>query len=154
MLNAEERQEIEAQLARHGDGRAAGLEALQIVQRHRGWVSDEAIAGIAQLLGLAVAELEGIATFYNLVFRRPVGRHVICVCDSVSCWLMGGTAVREQIAKRLGVEPGGTTSDDRFTLLPTVCLGACDHAPVMMIDDDLHLDIDAAKIERLLDQYR
>ncbi len=154
MLNAEERQEIEAQLALYGDGRAASLEALKIVQRHHGWVSDEGIADIAQLLGLTLAELEGIATFYNLVFRRPVGRHVILVCDSVSCWMMGGTALREQIAQRLGVEPGGTTPDGQFTLLPIVCLGACDHAPVMMIDDDTHLDVDAANVERLLDQYR
>ncbi|MEO7200298.1 MAG: NADH-quinone oxidoreductase subunit NuoE [Dokdonella sp.] len=154
MLSIEEKQEIEAQLTHHGDGRTAGLDALKIVQRHRGWVSDEAIADIAQLLGLAVAELEGIATFYNLVFRRPVGRHVILVCDSVSCWLMGCTALREQIAQQLGIESGGTTPDGRFTLLPTVCLGACDHAPVMMIGDDTHLDADTAKIEHLLDQYR
>lgn len=154
MLSADERREIEAQLAHHGDGRAAGLEALKIVQRHRGWVSDEGIADIARLLGLTEAELEGIATFYNLVFRRPVGRHVILACDSVSCWLMGGTALRKHIAQRLGIEPGGTTPDGRFTLLPIVCLGACDHAPVMMIDDDLHLDIDTATVAHLLEQYR
>lgn len=153
MLNTEEKQEIEAQLALHGDGRTAGLDALKIVQRYRGWVSDEAIVDIAQALGLTPAELDSIATFYNLVFRRPVGRHVILVCDSVSCWMMGGTALQKQIAQRLGVTPGGTTPDGRFTLLPTVCLGACDHAPVMMIDDDLHLDIDPTNIGHLLDPY-
>jgi NADH-quinone oxidoreductase subunit E len=68
--------------------------------------------------------------------------------------MMGGTALQKQIAQRLGIEPGCTTPDGRFTLLPTVCLGACDHAPVMMIDDDLHLDIDTANLEHLLDPYR
>lgn len=154
MLDREEAQEIEAELTRYGDHRALAIEALKIVQRHRGWVSGEAIADIAQRLGLAPAELEGIATFYNLVFRRPVGRHVILLCDSVSCWLMGATALQEHIAGRLGIEHGQTTPDGRFTLLPIVCLGACDHAPVMLVDDDLHLDVDSAEAVQLLERYR
>jgi NADH-quinone oxidoreductase subunit E len=98
-------------------------------------------------------ELDGVATFYNLIFRRPVGRHVILICDSVSCWIMGYEALREAFHARLGVRLGETTADGRFTLLPIVCLGACDHAPTIMIDEDLHHDVDAARLDSLLERY-
>ena len=90
-------------------------------------------------------ELDGVATFYNLIFRKPVGRHVIMLCDSVSCWIMGYERLRAQPDDAAGHRLGETTADGRFTLLPIVCLGACDHAPAMMIDDDLHGDLDAER---------
>ena len=74
-------------------------------------------------------ELDGVATFYNLVFRRPVGRHVALICDSVSCWIMGYEKLRQGLTSRLNVSLGETTADNRFTVLPIVCLGVCDHAP-------------------------
>jgi NADH-quinone oxidoreductase subunit E len=98
-------------------------------------------------------ELDSVATFYNLIFRKPVGRHVILVCDSVSCWIMGYERLRERLTARLGIRPGDTTADGRFTLLPIVCLGTCDHAPAMMIDEDLYRDIDPAAIDAILEQY-
>ena len=108
---------------------------------------------VARLLEMSPDELDGVATFYNLIFRRPVGRHVILICDSVSCWIMGYEALRDAFHTRLGVRLGETTADGRFTLLPIVCLGACDHAPTIMIDDDLHRDVDAARFDSLLEQY-
>ncbi len=104
-------------------------------------------------LGLTESELDGVATFYNLVFRRPVGRHVILFCDSVSCWIMGCLDVCSQLSRKLGVQPGGTTSDDRFTLLPIACLGACDHAPTMMVDGDLHRDLTPERLDAILERY-
>ena len=154
MLSAEERQEIEFELARYPTKRAVCIDALKIVQRHRGWVSDESLRDIAALLDMSVDELDGVATFYNLIFRKPVGRHVMMVCDSVSCWLTGYERVREELTKRMGIKLGETTADGRFTLLPIVCLGACDRAPVMMVDDDLHSNLDAQKIEGILERYR
>ena len=87
-------------------------------------------------------ELEGVATFYNLIYRRPVGEKVILFCDSVSCWICGCDGVKQKITDLLGVDYGETTSDNRYTLIPVPCLGACDRAPVMMVGDDLvtHLD--------------
>ena len=83
------------------------------------------------------AELDGVATFYNLIFRKPVGRHVILVCDSVSCWMHGLRDAARPPASAPGHRSSGeTTADGRFTLLPIVCLGACDQAPAMMVDDD------------------
>src|SRR5262249_45729325 len=111
---------------------------MRIVQKHRGWISDEALRDISELLGISTTEIDGVASSYNLLFRQPVGRHVIYLCDSVSCWIMGYTRIEEHLSKKLSIQLGGTTPDDRFTFLPIVCLGACDHAPVMMIDDDTH----------------
>ncbi len=154
MLTAEERQEIEAELTRYPTKEAACIDAMKIVQRHRGWVSDESIHDIGGLLEMSAAALDSVATFYNLIFRKPVGRHVIMLCDSVSCWITGYEQVREHLTRHLGIKFGETTPDDRFTLLPIVCLGACEQAPVMTVDNDLHGNLDPAKIDRLLEECK
>lgn len=130
--------------------RAACIEALTRVQRDFHWVSDEHLFEVAELLGMSTADLDGVATYFNLIFRRPVGRKVILLCDSVSCWLMGRDALQARLKERLGVMPGQTTGDGRFTLLPTVCLGHCDHAPALMIGETLHGDVDPASLDGLL----
>ena len=99
------------------------------------------------------AELDAVATFYNFIFRKPVGKHIILVCDSVSCWVMGSERVLEHLQNRLGIVLGQTSADGVFTLLPTACLGACDRAPAMMIDDQLYGDLDPAKIDQILATY-
>jgi NADH-quinone oxidoreductase subunit E len=153
MLTPEEREEIEAEAAHYPDRKSVTIDAMRIVQRRRGWVSDETLRELAEFLEMTPDDLDGIATFYNLIYRKPVGRHVIKVCDSVSCWIMGSGRIREHLIKQLGIGMGETTPDGRFTLLPIVCLGACDHAPVMMVDDDTHLDLTPEKIDRILEQY-
>jgi NADH-quinone oxidoreductase subunit E len=154
MLSSEEQQEIEAELPRYPTKQAVSIDAMKIVQKHRGWVSDEALQDIGEFLGMSSSDLDGVATFYNLIFRKPVGRHVVYICDSVSCWIMGGTGIANRLTERCGARLGQSTADGRFTLLPIVCLGACDHAPVMMVDDDLHLDLEPAKAESILDRYK
>jgi NADH-quinone oxidoreductase subunit E len=153
MLTTEERQEIEEKIAEYPNRQAVSIDAMLAVQRHRGWVSDESLRDLSELLGVSVADLDGVATFYNLIHRKPVGKHVALICDSVSCWLMGGDKVRDRLCAKLSTPLGGTTADGRFTLLPIVCLGACDHAPTMMIDDKLYEDLDEARIEAVLTQY-
>ncbi len=153
MLTGEEIKEIEAEAAHYPKREAVCIDALKIVQRHRGWVSDESLRDIAGHLGMSPADLDGVATFYNLIFRQPVGRHVIMVCDSVSCWIMGYDRLRKHLTERLGIGLGETTPDNRFTLLPIVCLGCCDHAPAMMVDSDLHSDLDPPKVDTALEQY-
>ena len=138
---------------RYEDRRGVSIEALREVQRTHGWISDDDLADIARLLGLTADELDSVATFYNLIFRRPVGRHVVLLCDSVSCWIMGYEAVRNRLESRLGIALGETTADGCFTLLPTVCLGACDHAPAMMIDEDLHGDLYPERLGKILGRY-
>jgi NADH-quinone oxidoreductase subunit E len=154
MLTDEERREIEAEFEHYPQKRALSIDALKVVQRHRGWVSDESLRDVAELLEMSPDELDNVATFYNLIFRRPVGKHVILMCDSISCWVMGYDRIREHLENRLGIGLGETSEDGRFTLLPVVCLGACDHAPALMIDDDLHTDLDAQKLDEILAKYQ
>ena len=96
---------------------------------------------IAEFLEISPAEVDSVATFYNLIFRKPVGRHVILLCDSISCYVMGYKKLYEEIRNRLNIKFGETTTDNRFTLLPNACLGCCDHAPALMIDHDLYRDV-------------
>ena len=153
MLSDAEIRAVESIARRYENPQGASIEALREIQRSRGWISDEALCDIARALGLSPDELDGVATFYNLIFRRPVGRSVILLCDSVSCWVMGCEALRKKLESGLGVKLGETTPDGRFTLLPTVCLGACDHAPAMMVGDNLFGDLDPDRLDVILDWY-
>ena len=103
---------------------------------------------------MSAEELEGIATFYNLIFRRPVGDKVILFCDSVSCWLCGCENQKHKLSEILKIDYGETTKDNQFTLLPVPCLGACDKAPVMMVGDDLFTNLNSSKLEQIIAYYR
>jgi NADH-quinone oxidoreductase subunit E len=153
MLSERERERIEEEAGLHEQRRAAVSEALLIVQESRGWVSDESVADVAEILGMSVAEVEGIATFYELIFRRPVGKHVIMLCDSVSCWITGEQRILSHLTKRLGIGYGETTPDGRFTLLPVGCLGACDAGPAMMIDGMLYDHLTPERADEILGTY-
>jgi NADH-quinone oxidoreductase subunit E len=154
MLTPEERLEIEAEFSHYPNKQAVSLDAMKIIQRHRGWVSDESLRDLGELLDMTPDELDGVATFYSLIFRKPVGRHIVLICDSVSCWIMGYDKMRQRLTSQLGVNLGETTADGRFTVLPIVCLGTCDHAPAMMVDNDLHRDLDPHKINELIEKYK
>lgn len=149
-LSEAERAEIDHELTLYPDRQAVGLEALKIVQKHQGWVSDESLLAIAEYLQMSAHQLDGVATFFNLVFRRPVGRQVILFCDSVSCWIMGCDKNREHLRKRLGIDYGETTADGEYTLIPVPCLGDCDRAPVMLMGDRQLRNLTPEKIDELL----
>ena len=153
MLSQEEIKEIEQTLQQYPNKRAACIEALKTVQRNRGWVSDETISDLGELLEMTPDELDNVATFYSLIFRKPVGRHIIYICDSVSCYVMKYQEILNFLNKELGIKCGETTMDNRFTLLPIPCLGACDHAPAMMVDNDLHGDLTRDKMADILKKY-
>lgn len=150
MLTEIELREIEEELVHAPYRRSGCIDALKIVQKHRGWVSDEALEDLALVLGMTPAEIDSVASFYNLIFRRPVGEHVILVCDSVSCWLTGQETVLEYLQKKLGIQPGETTPDGKFTLLPVVCLGHCEQSPVMSLDGEIIGNLTEEKIDRVL----
>jgi NADH-quinone oxidoreductase subunit E len=154
VLTEQERREIEAEFPNYATKQAVCVEALKVVQRHRGWVSDETLKDLSQLLDMTIDELDGVATFYNLIFRQPVGRHVILMCDSITCWILGYERLREQLSRRLGIQLGETTVDGRFTCLPIVCLGTCDHAPAMMIDNDTYRDLRPEQLDAILEKYK
>jgi len=147
LLTEQEISDIENEISHLPNRASAAIDALKIVQSYRSWISDEILSAIAELLDMSAGELDGIATFYNLIYRQPVGEKVILYCDSVSCWLMDGDAVCEKIKKKLGVDYGGTTADNKYTLLPVTCLGDCDHAPAMMVGEELHHNLTTDNIE-------
>ena len=153
MLTEQERKEIIKETQLYPHPQAACIDALKIVQKFRGWISDEAILDVAGILDMPADEVESVATFYTRIYRKPVGRNVILLCDSVSCLVMGYRHIYEIISQKLGIEFGETTADGRFTLLPITCLGDCDHAPVIMINDDTYNNLSPGIIAELLEKY-
>lgn len=140
---------IDAEIAHVPYRASVAIDALKIVQAQRGWVSDDSLQAIARHLEMSAEELDSIATFYNLIFRRPVGNEIILLCDSISCWIKGCDTLRRTISEELGVSLGETTPDQRYTLLPITCLGACDKAPVMMVGEELYENVDEQTLRAL-----
>lgn len=154
VLDDAERAAIEQEMLHYEDPRAASIEALKIVQQARGWVPDGAADAIGEILGIPASDVEGVATFYSQIFRQPVGRHIIRVCDSMTCYIGGHESVLDSIKSEIGIVPGQTSADNRFTLIPVCCLGNCDKAPALMIDDDTYGDVTADGVAGLLEAYQ
>jgi NADH-quinone oxidoreductase E subunit len=145
------RAEFERLLTRYPDRKAVILPVLHLAQKEFGYVSDEAIVYIAELVGTSSAEIEGVATFYTMYNRRPVGKYHVQICRNISCSLLGAEHLIEHVAGKLGVKPGGTTPDGKFTLSLAECLGSCGTAPVMQINDDYYENLTEASIDAILD---
>lgn len=130
------------------------VDLLRAIQSHHGWVPDDGVQLTAETLGVLPVEVEEVATFYDKIFRREVGRRVIHVCDSICCWATGAEMIAGHLQKRLGIDLGETTDDGLFTLLPTCCLGACGDAPAMMIGLTTYGHLTPEKIDRVLADVR
>jgi len=126
---------LEQRVADAATNREAAVDIMKELQRHYGWLTDEAVEEAAQLLGLSTLQVEEMATFYEMIYRRPVGRHVVHVCDSISCWTSGGETLLESLTHLLEIKPGSTTADGVITLLPCSCLGNCGEAPCLMVGE-------------------
>jgi NADH-quinone oxidoreductase subunit E len=153
MLTDREKEEIREEVLLYPYPSAACIDALKVVQKHRGWISDEAVEDIAQELQMSAEEIDSVATFYTRIYRKPVGRNVILVCNSVSCMIMGYDSLYDYISGKLKITFGETTSDGRFTLLPVTCLGDCDHAPALMVNDDLYNNLIPDTLDGILSKY-
>ena len=130
------------------------LELLQETQRKTGFLSREAMTKIAESLAVSKSDVYGVATFYSFLSTKPQGRNVIRICKSLPCHLKDGQTVIDSIAKELGIKPGETTTDGKFTFTLTNCIGQCDKAPAMLINNDVHGDLTPAKIARILKAYK
>jgi NADH-quinone oxidoreductase subunit E len=148
------KKELQERVAASVTRREAAVNVMKRLQAHYGWLSDEAVGEASGLLGLSALEVEELATFYEMIYRRPVGKRVIHVCDSISCWALGGEPLMAHLSRILGVVPGGTTTDGLFTLLPCCCLGNCGEAPTMMIGDRLYGRLDPQGVDELLQRER
>lgn len=153
VISPEARAEIDKLFHHLPHKQAACIDALKVVQKYNRWVSDQALEELAPILEMSPHEIDAIATFYNIIFRRPVGRHVIFLCNSVSCYIMGYEEIRNAFKEKLQIDFGQTTKDDRFTFLPIPCLGTCDHAPAFLINEDLYRDVKPEQLDEILAKY-
>jgi NADH-quinone oxidoreductase subunit E len=154
MIPEKLKKEMEARVASAITPREAAVDVMKELQRHYGWLTDEGVAEAAELLGLTPLQVEELATFYEMIYRRPVGKKVLHVCDSISCWAVGCETLMTHIVKRLGVEPGGTTADGMYTLLPCACLGMCGDGPALMVGETLYGKVTPEKADEILEKER
>ena len=124
------------------------------IQDQHGYLSDEGLEMVADLLHMDPLEIEELATFYTFVFREPVGKYVIHVCDSVVCWMMGYETLREHLCRRLDIQMGQTTPDGLFTLLPVCCIGYCDRAPAILVNKKVYGHLTAEKLDALIEKLK
>ncbi|NMB74318.1 MAG: NADH-quinone oxidoreductase subunit NuoE [Myxococcales bacterium] len=146
--------ELAARVRAYPYPREMVVDVLRAIQERRGWVSDEGVELAAQLLRISPLEVEEVATFYDKIYRRPVGRKVIHLCDSVCCFSRGGEDILKHLEKRLQITLGQTTPDGMFTLLPTCCLGACGQAPAMSVNLRLYGHLTPEAVDRILEEER
>ena len=153
-IGPEQRAEIDRWIAKYppDQRQSAVMAALRIVQEaHGGWLTVELMDAVADYLGMPPIAVYEVATFYSMYEHRPVGRHKICVCNSISCLLNGSGRLLEYLRERLGVEAGEVTPDGRFSFKKVECLGACVGAPVVMVGKTYHEGLDPDGLGRLLD---
>ena len=130
--------------------RELAVDVMFALQQHYGHLSDQAVEEAAGLLGMSPLQVEELATFYPFVFREPVGKYVIHVCDSLICWMDGAVSVRDYLCAKLNIAPGETTPDGRFTLLPVCCIGYCDRSPAMLINRQAYGPLTPETIDEIL----
>jgi NADH-quinone oxidoreductase subunit E len=152
-LSAAARAEIRRLAGLYEERQSALLPALFVAQQEFGYLSPEALAGVAETLDLPVSEVASVASFYSLFYLEPVGRHVIQVCTNLACMVNGCGAVVRRLEDRLGVTAGGTSADGRFTLRTVECLGACEEAPVLLADEDRWARVGLDDLDRILERY-
>lgn len=130
------------------------IDIMYLLQTHFGYLSDEAVEHAARLTGMTTVQIEELATFYDFLYREPLGRFVIHVCDGVACWMHHENSLFDYLREKLGVETGQTTEDGLFTVLPAACLGNCHNAPAMLINGEHYGRLTPEKVDRILDDLR
>ena len=154
MLPTPLKQKLEEDIARVEHPREMAIDVINALQEHYGYFSDEALAQAADLLNLSPMELEELATFYTFIYREPVGKYVIHVCDSLICWMENGENLMAHLKDRLGIGVGETSADGLFTLLPVCCIGYCDRAPAILVNRKVHGPLTVESLDRLIDTLR
>ncbi len=154
MLPDKLKESLEEKIAHADHPRELVVDAMLALQDHYGYLSDEAVEQTAALLGMSALEVEELATFYTFIYREPVGKYVIHVCDSLICWMDGYDSVKDYLCQKLDIEVGGTSADGLFTLLPVCCIGYCDRAPAMLINRKVYGPLTTETIDKILEKLR
>lgn len=150
-FSAEIEAEIDWHLAKYPVMRSAILPLMFIVQRERGYLDPPGVAYLAKRLSLRITDIWEVATFYSMLYTEPVGKHHIQICKTLSCKIMGEPRITEHVCNRLGIKPGETTLDGKFTVSLVECLGSCGTAPMFQIGFDYHEDLTIEKVDQILD---
>jgi NADH-quinone oxidoreductase subunit E len=153
-FSADQLAEVRRLQSLYPDRRGALLPVLHLAQETFGHISLEVEAYVAELFDLSPAQVHEVVTFYTLFFREPPGRHVVAVCHNLSCHLAGAPRIIDHLKARLGVDVGETTDDGRVTLQAVECLCACEHAPMMQVDDRYEFDLTPEKVDRVLQELQ
>lgn len=153
MLNKENLQKLEELKKHYPTTKALTLPALWLAQKQYGWISDDAMKEVADLLGVPLNHVYGVATFYSMYNKKPVGKYHVQVCTNVSCQLLGAEKISEYICRKLNIKIGETTHDKKFTVSEVECLGSCGTAPMMQVNDDYYENLTTEKIDKLLDEW-
>ena len=146
--------EFQELIQKYPSKRSALIPALYIVQREMGYVTPEGIEYVGNLLGMSPAQITEVATFYTMLFLKPVGKNVLWVCHNLSCNLCGAEEIIAHIENRLGIHAGDTTPDGVFTLLRQECLASCDTGPMMQVNDDYEENLTPQRVDAILDKLR
>ena len=154
MLPGDVKKSLEEKIAHADHPRELVVDAMLALQEHYGYLSDEAVEQTAALVGMSVLEVEELATFYTFIYREPVGKYVIHVCDSLICWMDGYDSVKDYLCQKLDIEVGGTSADGLFTLLPVCCIGYCDRSPAMLINRKVYGPLTTEEIDKILEKLR
>ncbi|HSO21028.1 MAG TPA: NADH-quinone oxidoreductase subunit NuoE [Desulfosarcina sp.] len=145
---------LQEKIATVAHPREVVIDVIDALQDHYGYFSDEAVDQAAGLLGMSPLELDELATFYTFIYREPVGRYVIHVCDSLICWMARGEDLVGHLRGRLGIDLGQTTADGLFTLLPVCCIGYCDRAPAILVNRMVHGPLTIESLDRLIERLQ
>ncbi len=148
------REKIDEIVSKSETRQSALIPVLHEVQNKYGWLSSESMKEVAEILGIPPASIQNVATFYTMFFTKPIGRHVIWICRTLSCALRGAEHVEHYLSEKLGIHTGETTPDGKITLLEAECLASCGTAPVMLLDDELCENLTRKKIDELIEKLR
>ena len=151
MLSEATRRRIEVLRQRYPEARSALIPSLQMAQEETGYLTPEVVLEIAQIFGLSANEVYEVASFYTMLYKKPVGKYVIQICTNISCLLCHCEEILAHLQKRLGIRPGETTPDRKYTLVEVECLASCGTAPVVQINEDYHENLTVEKLDRILD---
>ena len=154
MIPPELREQLLARIREAENPREQAINAMFLIQRHYGYLTDEGVQEAADLLGMTPLELEELATFYDFIYREPVGRYVLHVCDGVVCWMFHVGSLFDYMCQKLEVCAGQVSADGMFTVLPTACIGYCDHAPAMIVNGRFYGSLTPEKIDEILEKLR
>ncbi len=153
-FSRELKKKIEEITNKHENPQSSLLAVLREVQNHYGWLSSNSMREVASMLNIPPSHVQSVVTFYTMFFSKPVGKHVIWLCRTLSCALRGAEEAEHYLCKKLGIKTGETTPDGKITLLETECLASCGTAPAMLVDDTLHENLSYEKIDQIIEQLR